>query len=185
MQRTARCACGSASVSVRGEPTQHGVCHCTNCMRRTGSALGVSTYFQKSQVEGKTGEMRLYGFTMPRWITIKNATSAPTAVRRSSGICRRAPNWSALLAAASQAKHWENQVCPLGTRRNCHGWRYRTNGRRSHLQETPNPSLNRTAGMRLQLGRRRRGAPVSLNVRPLNRQFFALFHRVSQCNLSR
>jgi len=62
MQRTARCACGSASVSVRGEPTQHGVCHCTNCMRRTGSALGVSTYFQESQVEGKTGEMRLYAF---------------------------------------------------------------------------------------------------------------------------
>jgi hypothetical protein len=62
MQRTARCACGSASISVRGEPTQHSVCHCGNCMRRTGSALGVSTYFQRSDVVGRSGDMLVYAF---------------------------------------------------------------------------------------------------------------------------
>ena len=62
MQRTARCACGSASISVSGEPTQISVCHCTNCMRRTGSAFGFSTFFQRSDVVGNTGDMLVYAF---------------------------------------------------------------------------------------------------------------------------
>ena len=34
MQRTPRCACGSASVTVTGEPEQYNVCHCTNRKRQ-------------------------------------------------------------------------------------------------------------------------------------------------------
>ena len=62
MTRIAQCACGSASISVSGEPRMHSVCHCTNCKRRTGSAFGISTYFLRSNVAETTGEMLLYAF---------------------------------------------------------------------------------------------------------------------------
>src|SRR5215207_10174007 len=62
MTRTARCACGSASISVNGEPRLHAVCHCTNCKRRTGSAFGVSAYFLRVDVTEISGEMRVYAF---------------------------------------------------------------------------------------------------------------------------
>jgi hypothetical protein len=62
MQRTATCACGQASISVNSLPTMHGICHCTNCKRRTGSAFGVSAYFDRSSVIDKTGETSIYAF---------------------------------------------------------------------------------------------------------------------------
>ena len=65
MTRTAQCACGSASISVSGEPRLHGVCHCTNCKRRTGSAFGVSVYFLRSDVTEISGEMLVYAFHHP------------------------------------------------------------------------------------------------------------------------
>ncbi len=40
----------------------HGVCHCTNCKRRTGSAFGISTYFDKTAVVETTGETKVYAF---------------------------------------------------------------------------------------------------------------------------
>jgi hypothetical protein len=60
--RTARCACGQAQITVEGEPQMHGLCHCTNCKRRTGSAFGISAYFQKSTVREQRGEMSVYAF---------------------------------------------------------------------------------------------------------------------------
>ena len=62
MNRIAHCACGSASISVSGEPRMRCVCHCTNCKRRTGSAFGVSAYFLRSDVGEATGEMLVYAF---------------------------------------------------------------------------------------------------------------------------
>ncbi|MFL0797663.1 MAG: GFA family protein [Cellvibrionaceae bacterium] len=63
MQRTAECCCGQSTITVEGEPLFHGVCHCDNCKKRTGSAFGISTYFTKEQVvksEGTTGRYRLH-----------------------------------------------------------------------------------------------------------------------------
>ena len=62
MKRTARCACGDASITVEGEPDQFGVCHCANCRRRTGSAFGMSAYFRCEQVQEQTGAMQEYAF---------------------------------------------------------------------------------------------------------------------------
>ena len=62
MQRTAVCACGQATITVSSNPTMHGVCHCTNCKRRTGSAFGISSYFTKSSVVETTGETAVYAF---------------------------------------------------------------------------------------------------------------------------
>jgi hypothetical protein len=59
---TANCACGQLSISVHAQPVLHGVCHCTNCKRRTGSAFGISAYFDKSAVKEKVGESSVYAF---------------------------------------------------------------------------------------------------------------------------
>jgi hypothetical protein len=60
--RIAQCACGTAAITVCGEPEMNGVCHCTNCKRRTGSAFGISAYFRRTDVMEKKGTMRTYAF---------------------------------------------------------------------------------------------------------------------------
>jgi hypothetical protein len=60
MTRTASCCCGAASIAVEGEPDINGVCHCTDCKRRTGSAFGWQVYFPDAAVVGKTGAFACY-----------------------------------------------------------------------------------------------------------------------------
>jgi len=48
----ARCCCGELEINVSGEPTKHGICHCDNCKKRTGSAFGISVYFSKGNMSG-------------------------------------------------------------------------------------------------------------------------------------
>lgn len=62
MERLAKCACGSVSLKVSGEPVAHSVCHCNNCKKRTGSAFGVGAYFPKQAVTDIEGETRIYAF---------------------------------------------------------------------------------------------------------------------------
>jgi len=58
--RRAQCACGALSLAIAGEPVAHLVCHCNNCKRRTGSAFGISAYFQRSAVHGPQGKATVY-----------------------------------------------------------------------------------------------------------------------------
>jgi hypothetical protein len=58
MTRIARCCCGALRVEATGEPLI-GVCHCTECQRRTGSAFGVATFFSKDQVRTE-GPSKVY-----------------------------------------------------------------------------------------------------------------------------
>ena len=60
MTRTAQCFCGSISVSVRGEPRMHAICHCSDCKHFTGSAFGISVYFLKTDIEEMKGEPTVY-----------------------------------------------------------------------------------------------------------------------------
>jgi len=62
MHRTATCACGSTTLSVNGEPEIYGICHCSDCKRRTGSAFGMSAYFPKTEVTRLKGETLVYSF---------------------------------------------------------------------------------------------------------------------------
>ena len=62
MQKTATCACSQTTITLTGDPKLHGLCHCTNCKRRTGSAFGFSSYFLKSGVVRVEGETRTYSF---------------------------------------------------------------------------------------------------------------------------
>jgi hypothetical protein len=51
MTRIARCCCGQLRAEASADPVRVVVCHCSECRRRTGSAYGVSAYFQKDYVE--------------------------------------------------------------------------------------------------------------------------------------
>lgn len=60
MNRTAQCCCGQLSIDVKGEPETYGICHCNNCKKRTGSAFGISSYFNNENVLAKIGEAGCY-----------------------------------------------------------------------------------------------------------------------------
>lgn len=65
LKRTAQCCCGVVVLEVTGEPKQHGICHCNNCKKRTGSAFGMSVYFLKEYVERVAGNPSCYRLTNP------------------------------------------------------------------------------------------------------------------------
>lgn len=60
MVRRATCCCGSASITLQGDPVLNAVCHCNDCKRRTGSAFGWNAYFSDDQVLERTGETVAY-----------------------------------------------------------------------------------------------------------------------------
>ena len=60
--RTAACACGGIAITIMGDPAMLGICHCTNCKRRTGSAFGISAYFPSASVMTQTGDTQTYAF---------------------------------------------------------------------------------------------------------------------------
>jgi len=57
---TASCCCGECTIILYGEPKSHGICHCDNCKKRTGSAFGVLVYFTYDQVIRQVGSMGIY-----------------------------------------------------------------------------------------------------------------------------
>jgi len=54
------CACGAVRFRVAGAPVRTGVCHCTFCQRRTGSAFGANVYFKDGDVEFTGGALKSY-----------------------------------------------------------------------------------------------------------------------------
>lgn len=58
--RTARCCCGDASITVEGDAVLNGICNCSSCKRRTGSAFGWSVYFPDGAIVAKTGATNVY-----------------------------------------------------------------------------------------------------------------------------
>ena len=55
MERTASCSCGQLSVSIEGDPQMHGLCHCRQCQKRSGSAFTYSGYWPKTAVKQISG----------------------------------------------------------------------------------------------------------------------------------
>lgn len=66
--RTARCACGALSVTVRGEPARVNICACELCQRRSGSAFTYTAFFPKAAatVAGESHSFRSLSDT-GRW----------------------------------------------------------------------------------------------------------------------
>ena len=57
MTRTGGCNCGAVRLSLEGEPSRAGVCHCHTCRRETGSAFMAFAVWDRSQAT-VTGETR-------------------------------------------------------------------------------------------------------------------------------
>jgi hypothetical protein len=60
MTTTARCCCGDATITVDGAPVLNGICNCSSCKKRTGSAFGWSVYFPDGAVVAQTGATNVY-----------------------------------------------------------------------------------------------------------------------------
>jgi len=58
--RTASCACQKFSIELAGDPQIVSICNCTQCQKRTGSAFGMSAFFDKSQRILTSGDRSTY-----------------------------------------------------------------------------------------------------------------------------
>lgn len=56
------CACGAVRYETEGDPFPVGVCHCRYCQTRTGSAFGISVYFDDEQVSITQGVLAEYSY---------------------------------------------------------------------------------------------------------------------------
>jgi hypothetical protein len=77
------CLCGAVRYSVKDEPYTALVCHCTSCKKRTGSALGVATYFDESAVQIKRGAHKTYQYRSDesnRWLKLEFCSNCGTTV---------------------------------------------------------------------------------------------------------
>ncbi len=57
------CACGKVRYHSIGQPVKTGLCHCRYCQLRTGSAFGISVYFNKDNLKIESGDLKKYSFT--------------------------------------------------------------------------------------------------------------------------
>ena len=76
------CVCGRVRFKTKGTPQRVSLCSCTWCQKRTGSALGVSVYFLKQDVEIDESLLGTYRMTSDagRWIEQGFCTTCGTAL---------------------------------------------------------------------------------------------------------
>ena len=76
------CVCGRVRYKTTGAPQRVSLCSCTWCQKRTGSALGVSVYFLKQNVEIDETLLGTYRMTSDagRWIEQGFCTTCGTAL---------------------------------------------------------------------------------------------------------
>lgn len=76
------CACGAVRYRTSAEPQRVSLCSCTWCQRRTGSALGISVYFNEADVEFLQGTMRAYRLQSDagRWLESEFCETCGTTV---------------------------------------------------------------------------------------------------------
>ena len=58
--REASCSCGKLTIKLTGDPEYVSSCACQACQRRTGSAFGVTAFFQEAQMVGEWGESSVF-----------------------------------------------------------------------------------------------------------------------------
>ena len=63
--RTGGCLCGKSRYQTKGDSPRAIMCHCRYCQLRTGSALGVSVYFDSDFVSIIKGENLLNSYKFP------------------------------------------------------------------------------------------------------------------------
>ena len=76
------CLCGAVRYRVTGNPNVVWVCHCNFCKRRTGSAFGISAYFDEAAVQIR-GELKAYQYRSDesnRWLKTEFCPTCGTTV---------------------------------------------------------------------------------------------------------
>ena len=56
------CACGEVRYSTTSEVRRAVACHCRYCQTRTGSAFGISVYFDQADVKIHSGDLSTYTY---------------------------------------------------------------------------------------------------------------------------
>ena len=56
------CFCGKLRYETIGEPVRTAVCHCRYCQLRTGTAFGISVYFNTDQVTFNDAPFETYSY---------------------------------------------------------------------------------------------------------------------------
>ena len=76
------CVCGGVRYRTAGQPQRVAICACTWCQRRSGSAFGVSVYFNEDDVEILQGSLRKYRLTSDagRWLETEFCKTCGTTV---------------------------------------------------------------------------------------------------------
>jgi hypothetical protein len=77
------CLCRAVRYRVVGEPRLAGVCHCNFCKRRTGSAFGISAFFDKADVHVTSGKLKTYEYRSDesgRWLKMEFCPTCGTTV---------------------------------------------------------------------------------------------------------
>ncbi len=77
------CLCGSVRYRVTGDPVVAAACHCKYCQRRTGSAFGISVYFEDTSVEFTSGSLKDYKYRSDesnRWVEVEFCDNCGTSV---------------------------------------------------------------------------------------------------------
>lgn len=59
-QRIAHCGCAKTKIEVIGNPDVVAVCNCLEYQRRTGSVIGVSSYFRREAIVSQSGDTSKY-----------------------------------------------------------------------------------------------------------------------------
>lgn len=57
---TAACSCGDVALQFSRPPVFQAICACRDCQQRTGSAFGMSAYFEADALETRTGAPTVY-----------------------------------------------------------------------------------------------------------------------------
>ena len=76
------CVCGAVRYRTSAEPRRVSLCACEWCQKRTGSAIGVSVYFNDGDVTFLQGTRNRYRLTSDagRWIETEFCPSCGTTV---------------------------------------------------------------------------------------------------------
>jgi hypothetical protein len=64
-ERTAQCACGETTMTVRGDPVKVLRCHCDYCQRRTGNVAQTSAWFNDDQVVTRSTAVTVVEYAEP------------------------------------------------------------------------------------------------------------------------
>jgi len=72
MIKTGGCLCGETRYQISAEPLRSSICHCRYCQLRTGSAFGVSIYFQDKELNVLSGELDYFAYSTESGHNVKN-----------------------------------------------------------------------------------------------------------------